>query len=541
MQAPRLLVLAPLRVEAMALGPRATSRVGPATLEIERIGMGLTKARDAAHRLRATGLSTTGPRAALAKTVAPWAAGARAAAPVAPAAAAPPYAAVAVAGLGGGLGDDLVPGELVVADRLIDTEGTEVARLASAPLLSAELRRLGLRARTGTIVSTDHIVTGDERAALAALGATAVDMESTAVAAQGWGMPLAVLRAISDTPGEELFSPAGARGAWAGLRALRASRHALANWAAAVGQREILLAEPRSFCAGVRRAIETVERALDRYGAPVYVRRQIVHNAHVVSQLEEAGAVFVEELAEVPDGSCVVFSAHGVGTAVHEEAAARQMFSIDATCPLVSKVHNEARRFAGSGRQLVLIGHAGHDEVEGTLGTVPGTALVSSADDVTVIDLDPSRPTAFITQTTLATDEVAGVITALGQRFSDLARPAASDICYATQNRQEAVRQMAPDCDVVLVVGSPNSSNSNRLVEVARRCGTSAHLVDSKLDLRLSWLVGARRVGVTAGASAPEELVREVVDCVAALGSASVEERSTGNEHVSFPLPMEVR
>jgi len=540
-QAPRLLVLAPLRVEAMALGPRATSRVGPATLEIERIGMGLTKARDAAHRLRATGLSTTGPRAAGAKTVAPWAAGARAAAPVAPAAAAPPYAAVAVAGLGGGLGDDLVPGELVVADRLIDTEGTEVARLASAPLLSAELRRLGLRARTGTIVSTDHIVTGDERAALAALGATAVDMESTAVAAQGWGMPLAVLRAISDTPGQELFSPAGARGAWAGLRALRASRHALANWAAAVGQREILLAEPRSFCAGVRRAIETVERALDRYGAPVYVRRQIVHNAHVVSQLEEAGAVFVEELAEVPDGSCVVFSAHGVGTAVHEEAAARQMFSIDATCPLVSKVHNEARRFAGSGRQLVLIGHAGHDEVEGTLGTVPGTALVSSADDVTVIDLDPSRPTAFITQTTLATDEVAGVITALGQRFSDLARPAASDICYATQNRQEAVRQMAPDCDVVLVVGSPNSSNSNRLVEVARRCGTSAHLVDSKLDLRLSWLVGARRVGVTAGASAPEELVREVVDCVAALGSASVEERSTGNEHVSFPLPMEVR
>ena len=541
MQAPRLLVLAPLRVEAMALGPRATSRVGPATLEIERIGMGPAKARDAAHRLRATGLSTTGPRAAGAKTVAPWAAGARAAAPVAPAAAAPPYAAVAVAGLGGGLGDDLVPGELVVADRLIDTEGTEVARLVSAPLLSAELRRLGLRARTGTIVSTDHIVTGDERAALAALGATAVDMESTAVAAQGWGMPLAVLRAISDTPGEELFSPAGARGAWAGLRALRASRHALANWAAAVGQREILLAEPRSFCAGVRRAIETVERALDRYGAPVYVRRQIVHNAHVVSQLEEAGAVFVEELAEVPDGSCVVFSAHGVGTAVHEEAAARQMFSIDATCPLVSKVHNEARRFAGSGRQLVLIGHAGHDEVEGTLGTVPGTALVSSADDVTVIDLDPSRPTAFITQTTLATDEVAGVITALGQRFSDLARPAASDICYATQNRQEAVRQMAPDCDVVLVVGSPNSSNSNRLVEVARRCGTSAHLVDSKLDLRLSWLVGARRVGVTAGASAPEELVREVVDCVAALGSASVEERSTGNEHVSFPLPMEVR
>jgi 4-hydroxy-3-methylbut-2-enyl diphosphate reductase len=519
----------------MALGPGPTPRVGPAILEIERIGMGLTKAGHAARRLSTgrlstgrlstAGLSTTGLREG----------------PGAPEPAEPYYAAVAVAGLGGGLGNDLVPGDLVVADRLIDAEGREVARLASAPLLAAELQRLGLRARTGTIVSTDHIVTGQERGALAALGATAVDMESTSVASQGWGLPLAVLRAISDTPGEELFSPAGARGAWAGLRALRASRHALANWAAAVGKREILLAEPRSFCAGVRRAIETVERALDRYGAPVYVRRQIVHNAHVVSRLEEAGAVFVEELTEVPDGSHVVFSAHGVGTAVHEEAAARQMFTIDATCPLVSKVHNEARRFAGSGRQLVLIGHAGHDEVEGTLGTVPGTALVSSADEVAVIDLDPSKPTAFITQTTLATDEVIGVVTALGQRFSDLSRPAASDICYATQNRQEAVRQMAPDCDVVLVVGSPNSSNSNRLVEVARRCGTNAHLVDSKVDLRLSWLAGARRVGVTAGASAPEELVREVVDCVAALGSASVEERSTGNEHVSFPLPMEVR
>jgi len=530
-QVPRLLVLAPLRVEAMALGPGAVSRVGPATLEIERIGMGLKKAGDSAQRLRTAGLRTTGPGTS----------GPRTASPGAPGAAEPSYAAIAVAGLGGALGNDLVPGDLVVADRLIDAEGTEVARLPSAPLLSGELQRLGLRARTGTVVSTDHIVTGDERAALAALGAVAVDMESTAVASQSWGLPMAVLRAISDSPGEELFSPAGVRGAWAGLRALRAARHALANWAAAAGQREIFLAEPRSFCAGVRRAIETVERALDRYGAPVYVRRQIVHNSYVVSRLEEAGAVFVEELGEVPDGSNVVFSAHGVGTGVHEEASNRQMHTIDATCPLVNKVHNEARRFAASGRQLVLIGHAGHDEVEGTLGTVPATALVSTAEDVAVIDLDASKPTAFITQTTLATDEVAGVVTALEQRFSDLARPAASDICYATQNRQEALRQMAPDCDVVLVVGSPNSSNSNRLVEVAERCGTSAHLVDSKLDLRLAWLVGARRVGVTAGASAPEELVREVVDCVAALGCASIEERSTGSEHVSFPLPMEVR
>jgi 4-hydroxy-3-methylbut-2-enyl diphosphate reductase len=228
MQGPRLLVLAPLRVEAMALGPGTTCRVGAATIEIERIGMGLAKAGEAAARVRTASLRTASLRTAgLSPAV-------------------PPFAAVAVAGLGGGLGDDLVPGDLVVADRLIDPEGTEIARLPSAPLLAADLRRLGLRARTGTVVSTDHIVTGDERAALAALGATAVDMESTAVASQAWGVPLAVLRAISDTPGQELFSPAGARGAWAGLRALRAARHALANWAAAVGQREILLAEPLS-------------------------------------------------------------------------------------------------------------------------------------------------------------------------------------------------------------------------------------------------------------------------------------------------------
>jgi 4-hydroxy-3-methylbut-2-enyl diphosphate reductase len=194
-----------------------------------------------------------------------------------------------------------------------------------------------------------------------------------------------------------------------------------------------------------------------------------------------------------------------------------------------------------AGRQLVLIGHAGHDEVEGTLGTVPGATLVSSVEDVPLINLDADKPTAFVTQTTLATDEVAEVVTALEQRFSNLARPAASDVCYASQNRQEAVREMAPDCDLVLVVGSTNSSNSNRLVEVARRCGARAHMVDSKLDLRLSWLTGVQRVGVTAGASTPEELVQEVVECVAALGSAFIEERSTNSEHVSFPLPMEVR
>jgi 4-hydroxy-3-methylbut-2-en-1-yl diphosphate reductase len=502
---PRLLVLAPLRVEQLALAPNG--RVGPVTLAVERTGMGLAKAGQAARRLSAV----------------------------------TPPAAIAIAGLGGALTSGLVPGDIVVADRLIDATGAEVARLVSAPLLAAELRRSGLRARTGTVVSADHIVAGDERGALAALGADVVDMESTALAEAQRGVPLAVVRAVSDTPGVELFSPAGALGALKALRALRSSRRALARWAAAVGPKQILLAEPRSFCAGVRRAIETVERALERFGPPIYVRRQIVHNAHVVSRLEAAGAVFVEELDEVPDGANVIFSAHGVGTSVKEEAARRQMATIDATCPLVSKVHSEARRFGAAGRQLVLIGHAGHDEVEGTLGTVPSIALVSTPEEVAGLDLDTSKPTAFLTQTTLATDEVKTVVTALEERFADLTRPAASDICYASQNRQEAVREIAPDCDLLLVVGSPNSSNSNRLVEVARRLGVRAELVDGQADVRLSWLAGVRRVGVTAGASAPEELVREVVDCLAGLGPVSIIERSTKNEHVSFPLPTEVR
>ncbi|MGA3218141.1 MAG: 4-hydroxy-3-methylbut-2-enyl diphosphate reductase [Acidimicrobiales bacterium] len=504
--APRLLVLAPLRLEAMALGPGGN--FGPAAFAVQRAGMGLAKAGASARRLSA---------------------------------ASTPPAAVVVAGLGGALAPGLVPGDVVVAERLLDAQGNEVARLASPALLVAELVRAGLRARSGTVVSTDHIVTGSERATLSALGADAVDMESTALARADWKAPLAVLRAISDSPGAELLSPAGAWGALKGLHSLRRARRALADWAAAVGPRQVLLAEPRSFCAGVERAIETVERALQRYGPPVYVRRQIVHNAHVVSRLESAGAVFVEELAEVPDGARVVFSAHGVGTSVNDEARRRQMSTIDATCPLVSKVHNEARRFAAAGRQLVLVGHAGHDEVEGTLGTVPGTRLVSTPDDVAHLEFDETRPTAFVTQTTLATDEVTTVISALERRFIDLARPAASDICYASQNRQEAVREMAPDCDVVLVVGSANSSNSNRLVEVARGRGARAHLVDSQKDLRLSWLAGALRVGVTAGASAPPELVQEVVDGLAGLGPISIEERSTGHENVSFPLPPEVR
>ena len=451
-----LLVLAPLRIEALALGPGRTGRVGPADFQVERIGMGLAKARRATRRLCAPA-SLRAPAEVSGDRPPP---GQR-----------PPATAVVLAGLGGDLTGRRQTGDVVVADRVLDSNGTEVARLPSAPLLAGELRRLGLAASTGTVVSSDHVVTGTGRGRLGELGADVVDIEASAVAEAPWGVPLAVVRAISDTPAQELFSPAGARGVWKALASLRAARPALAAWAAAAGAREVLLAQPRSFCAGVRRAIETVERALERYGAPVYVRRQIVHNAHVVAELERAGAVFVQELDEVPDGARVVFSAHGVGTAVSEEASRRLMSTIDATCPLVSKVHNEARRFANAGRQVVLVGHAEHDEVEGTLGVVPGIMLVGSAGDVELLDVDATLPTAFVTQTTLATDEVADVVEALGRRFADIASPAASDICYASQNRQEAVREISPECDLVLVIGSRNSSNSNRLVEVAGRRG----------------------------------------------------------------------
>ncbi len=560
MSLPRLLVLAPLRIEARALGPGRSAVIGNVHLHVERTGMGLVKAAAAAARLSAgTGASpgdrpgaspaasppgspqSGGPHRAQAQSGGQKRAGGTLRTTRSPSEPPPAPVAVALCGLGGDLTGRHQPGDIVVAERVLNQVGQEVAKLTSAALLAAEMRRLGLRASTGTVMSTDHIVTGAERAQLAQLGAHVVDMESGPVAGAPWGAPVAVVRAISDAPGHELFSPAGARGVWLALRSLRAARPALAAWARAAGPRDVLLAEPRGFCAGVRRAIETVERALHRYGAPVYVRRQIVHNAHVVSRLENAGATFVKELSEVPDGATVVFSAHGVGTAVNEEAARRGMNTIDATCPLVTKVHTEARRFAAAGRQLVLVGHAHHDEVEGTLGIAPGIQLVSTPEDVAHLDIDPARPTAFVTQTTLATDEVANVIEALEERISDLARPAASDICYASQNRQEAVRHIAPDCDLVLVVGSPNSSNSNRLVEVAQRQGAEAHLIDSAADIKLAWLSGARRVGISAGASAPEELVQEVLASLASLGSLSIEQRTTGNEHVTFPLPQEIR
>jgi 4-hydroxy-3-methylbut-2-enyl diphosphate reductase len=300
----------------------------------------------------------------------------------------------------------------------------------------------------------------------------------------------------------------------------------------------VLLAGPRSFCAGVERAIETVEQAIARFGAPVYVRRQIVHNRHVVGELETRGAVFVHELDEVPDGATVVFSAHGVAPAVHETARTRGMRVVDATCPLVAKVHHEVRRFTERGYQVVLIGHHGHDETEGTLGEAPGVALVENPADVAALDVRDPEKVAYITQTTLSPQDVAGVVRELSNRFPSVVGPHSADICYATQNRQDAVVAMAGECDLILVVGSSNSSNAARLVEVATRAGCPARLIEDESQLGADLLRGADTVGVTAAASTPPAVVERVVT---ALNPTSVEERVLRTEHVNFPLPVEVR
>ncbi len=307
-------------------------------------------------------------------------------------------------------------------------------------------------------------------------------------------------------------------------------------------ERTVLLASPRSLCAGVERAIETVEAALADRGGPVYVRKQIVHNIHVVADLERRGAVFVDELDQVPDGATVVFSAHGVSPAVREEAGRRSLAVIDATCPLVTKVHTEARRFAARGDTIVLIGHAGHEEVEGTLGEAPGqTILVETPADVAALQVpDPGR-VSYLTQTTLAMDETAEVIDALTARFPALSGPGSDDICYATTNRQHAVQAVAAEADLILVVGSANSSNSVRLVEVSRRHGTPAYLIDDATQIRPQWLDGVSMIGLSAGASAPHHLVQDVIAHLRALGSIRVAHRRVTQETIRFDLPRQVR
>src|SRR5215472_13523564 len=307
--------------------------------------------------------------------------------------------------------------------------------------------------------------------------------------------------------------------------------------------KRVLLAKPRGYCAGVDRAVKTVERVLEQFGAPVYVRKQIVHNTHVVRTLEERGAIFVEETEEVPEGSIVVFSAHGVAPSVHEAARARNLRTIDATCPLVTKVHNEARRFAAQGYEILLIGHEGHEEVVGTSGEAPeNIILVDGPEDAANIEVrDPAR-VAWLSQTTLSVDETSQTVAALRERFPQLIDPPSDDICYATQNRQAAVKQIAKESDLVIVVGSANSSNSVRLVEVARDAGAaSAYLVDNSAAIDPAWLESASTVGVTSGASVPEELVNQVLERLAQAGFRQVEEVEAVHESLVFALPHELR
>jgi 4-hydroxy-3-methylbut-2-enyl diphosphate reductase len=489
----RAVLCTPLRVEQAALRP---ARRG---LRMVRTGMGLRRAAAAAATL--------------------------------------PNGPVVVAGLGGGLAPHVRPGDMVVADE-IRGPGTSV-RVPSAPLLAAALRRLGLTVHTGPIVSVGRVVTGRDRLDLARGGALAVDMESSSLARPD--TPLAVVRSIVDTTDHPLLRPGTVGRGLASLRALRAAVPALEQWAAATRPREIVLVSPRSFCAGVDRAIDIVERALGRHGAPVYVRRQIVHNTHVVRSLQDRGAVFVDEVDEVPEGGTVVFAAHGIAPSVRREAAARGLSVIDATCPLVTKVHNEVRRYSGRGDTVFLIGHAEHEEVEGTVGEAPGHIVV--VEDVEaarkVVPRDAER-VAYTMQTTLAVDEADEIAAVLRSRFPALSAPRKDDICYATTNRQRAVRAVAGAVDLMIVVGSANSSNSRRLAEVAEREGVRAHLVDDTTEIDLAWLAGAGRVGITAGASAPPHLVEDVVGCLGGLGPLTISENPLMEEKVTFTLPREV-
>jgi len=310
----------------------------------------------------------------------------------------------------------------------------------------------------------------------------------------------------------------------------------------ALAPEKLLLATPRGYCAGVDRAVQTVERALELHGAPVYVRKEIVHNKHVVEELRARGAIFVDSETEVPEGATVVFSAHGVAPSVHANADQRRLRTIDATCPLVTKVHVEARKFAADDYTIVLIGHDGHEEVEGTIGEAPDSiVLVQSVEDVDRLEVEDPEKLAYISQTTLSVDETRAIINRLRERFPTIVGPRTDDICYATTNRQAAVKQLARQCDLVLVIGSRNSSNSNRLVEVAREYGADSHLIDNEAQVREEWLDGSKVIGITSGASAPENLVQRLVEFFRARGTTEVQELEVVQEDVRFMLPKAIR
>lgn len=451
-------------------------------------------------------------------------------------------ACVAVAGFGGALSPELRPGEVVVANELRARGGRVVIRCPGAAVIAGMLRRSEIATHIGPIVSVRGPTFGRSRQRLRRSGALVVDMESRWLASAAAGRPFVVVRVVLDPAGRQRRPTATAIETLRATRTLRSAAAVLARWGACVSQREVVLAAPRASCAGVERAIEVVERALDRYGPPVYMRKQIVHNRHVVDELERRGAVCVDELDQVPDGATVVFSAHGVSPRVRAEAQRRHLNVVDATCPLVNKVHAEARNLAADGYTIFLIGHEGHEEVEGTSGEMPEQIRVIAPEgDLDDLGGPDSGRVAYLTQTTLAVDETRGMIERLRARFPQIAGPRSDDICYATENRQDAVRSLAADCELVLVVGSRNSSNSNRLVEVARRSGCAARLVDDESDLDPAWLEGVRRIGITAGASTPERLVQRLVGALEVLGPIKRSEHSVADETVRFALPRKVR
>jgi len=447
---------------------------------------------------------------------------------------------VAVVGVCGAAAPELRTGDVVVASEVRDPDGNVVPTPGGAFLVRA-LREAGLTVHLGPIASVDHIAGPRERAALAAEGVIAVDMESGWLADAAAGRPLVIVRVVVDVAGRSVRDPrtlvAGTHALWV----LHRVHAPLAAWGRALGDRQIVLAAPRSFCAGVDWAIKIVERTLEQRGAPVYVRKQIVHNEHVVRDLEQRGAIFVDELDEVPPGATVVFSAHGVSPAVRRDAERRRLDVIDAMCPLVGKVHAEARRFAADGSTIFFIGHEGHEEVEGTMGEAEGSMeLVQDLVDAEhVLPPDPER-VAYLTQTTLAVEETSAIVNALRRRFPALRGPRSDDICYATSNRQHAARTIARECDLVLVAGSATSSNSKRLVEVVEREGTPAYLVDDETHVDAAWLAGASTIGLTAGASAPEHVVQRLVTSLGALGTVEVDERTTTTEDLHFRLPKEI-
>jgi 4-hydroxy-3-methylbut-2-enyl diphosphate reductase len=439
--------------------------------------------------------------------------------------------ALAVAGVGGGLSADLRPGDVVVANQVRAdplTAGLVPATTAlpTARMLATALRRRGLRVHLGGVVSSDRLADGPTRQRLAATGALVADTESAWLLSGGPAdRPLACVRVIADTPPGGLYRPATLAHLRTALKVLPAVGAGLAEWAAATTVERVVLAAPRSFCAGVNRAIAAVEQALLRHGPPVYVRKQIVPNAHVVADLRARGAVFVDEVDEVPEGAVTVFSAHGVSPAVRHAATRRRLAVVDATCPLVTKVHAEARRFAARYHTILLVGHPGHQETDGTIGVAPD--LVQLVPDVYTaerVEVADPRRVSYLVQTTLAIDEAAAVVDVLRRRFPALSGPSSDDLCYATTDRQRAVAAIAADVDVVLVVGSANSLNSRRLVELAERAGARAYLVDDVSGVDLRWLAGAATVGVTAGASAPPRLVTQVTDALAGLGAREVTE-----------------